>query len=81
MYILTPAILEKISNLESHFGKDINLSFINEKLYIYIETGKDNFEPDIYKSAIQDNPASRILRDLNALIDLAKAVDMVNPKI
>lgn len=80
MYILTPALLEKISNLEKHFGKAINLSFIYEKLYICIETVKDNFEPDLYKSAITDNPAFKILRDLNALIDLAKILDLTNIK-
>lgn len=81
MYILTPAILEKISNLEKYFGKNISISFIARKMYVYIKTGKDNFEPDLYKSAIQDNPASKILRDFNSLIDLAKVVDMTNPKI
>lgn len=51
-YILTPALMEKILNLNDKIKKkinqDISLSFINSKLYIAVPLSTDLFEPRIF---------------------------------
>ena len=80
MYILTPLFLEKIANLTKNFGDDIKINFKNSKIYIHIEGKYDHFEPDIYKSAITNNPAKNILDEINALLDIVEVL-VLNSKI
>ncbi|MDU7070849.1 DUF3137 domain-containing protein [Campylobacter ureolyticus] len=80
MYILTPIFLEKIANLTKNFGDNIKINFKNSKIYIHIEGKYDHFEPDIYKSAITNNPAKNILDEINALLDIVEIL-VLNSKI
>ena len=80
MYILTPLFLEKIASLTKNFGDNIKINFKNSKIYIYIEGKYDHFEPDIYKSAITNNPAKNILDEINALLDIVEIL-VLNSKI
>ncbi|WP_269493205.1 DUF3137 domain-containing protein [Campylobacter ureolyticus] len=80
MYILTPLFLEKIANLTKIFGDSIKINFKNSKIYIHIEGKYDHFEPDIYKSAITNNPAKNILDEINALLDIVEVL-ILNSKI
>ncbi|MCZ6172930.1 DUF3137 domain-containing protein [Campylobacter ureolyticus] len=80
MYILTPLFLEKIANLTKNFGDNIKINFKNSKIYIHIEGKYDHFEPDIYKSAITNNPAKNILDEINALLDIIEVL-VLNSKI
>ncbi|GEM_PF-3033108 len=80
MYILTPLFLEKIANLTKNFGDNIKINFKNSKIYIHIEGKYDHFEPDIYKSAITNNPAKNILDEINALLDIVEVL-VLNSKI
>lgn len=80
MYILTPLFLEKIANLTKIFGDSIKINFKNSKIYIHIEGKYDHFEPDIYKSAITNNPAKNILDEINALLDIVEIL-VLNSKI
>jgi hypothetical protein len=49
---MTPALMEKILNLNDKIKKkinqDISLSFINSKLYIAVPLSTDLFEPRIF---------------------------------
>ena len=80
MYILTPLFLEKIANLTKNFGDNIKINFKNSKIYIHIDGKYDHFEPDIYKSAITNNPAKNILDEINALLDIVEIL-VLNSKI
>ncbi|WP_156847491.1 DUF3137 domain-containing protein [Campylobacter ureolyticus] len=80
MYILTPLFLEKITNLTKNFVDNIKINFKNSKIYIHIEGKYDHFEPDIYKSAITNNPAKNILDEINALLDIVEIL-VLNSKI
>lgn len=80
MYILTPLFLEKIANLTKNFGDNIKINFKNSKIYIHIDGKYDHFEPDIYKSAITNNPAKNILDEINALLDIVEVL-VLNSKI
>lgn len=75
MYILTPLFLEKIANLTKSFGDNIKINFKNSKIHIHIEGKYDHFEPDIYKSAITNNPAKNILDEIKALFDTIKVLN------
>ncbi|NLY03629.1 MAG: DUF3137 domain-containing protein [Campylobacter sp.] len=54
-YILSPNFLEQILKLREVFKCPINLAFLDSKIYIYIEFGKDSFEPSISKTLVGDH--------------------------
>ncbi|MBP3206881.1 MAG: DUF3137 domain-containing protein [Campylobacter sp.] len=52
MYIFSPAFMKRILELKKwHLDCPINMSFVGNKIYIFIDTGRDNFEPDINTNA------------------------------
>lgn len=55
MYILSPALMKRILSLKWHLNFPISISFVGSKIYIFIDTGKDNFEPNIDISAIKSD--------------------------
>lgn len=75
-YILTPSLMEKILNLRSLFNVPLNLAFIDNKIYIYIEFGKDSFEPDVRQSLIGEN--SLLLRYKAEILALLNIVNELN---
>lgn len=80
-YILTPNLMENILKLRNLFKSPLNLAFLNNKIYIYIEFGKDSFEPDIKKSLVGDD--SLILRykaEILALLNIINELKL-NRKI
>ncbi|MCR8685416.1 DUF3137 domain-containing protein [Campylobacter ureolyticus] len=73
-YLLTPAFMERVLNLQSVFNCEINISFIKTKIYIAINKGFDSFEADINKPIVKQDPAKVILDDLNALFGIVKVL-------
>lgn len=75
-YILTPNLMENILKLRNLFKSPLNLAFLNNKIYIYIEFGKDSFEPDIKKSLVGDD--SLILRYKAEILALLNIINELN---
>ncbi|MSN96245.1 DUF3137 domain-containing protein [Campylobacter sp. FMV-PI01] len=78
MYLLSPSLMEKIYNLSKRFNNPINVSFIKTKIYISINVGRDSFEPDITKNIKINNPARKIISDLNSILDIVNALNLDN---
>ena len=51
-YILSPALMTHIVNLTNRFGRDIQLSFVNSKVYIALQTSQNFFNPSFLESAL-----------------------------
>ena len=47
-YILTPHFMEKLLFLDKKYNDKINFSFINNKLYISIDTRRDTFDIKLF---------------------------------
>lgn len=78
MYILTPAFMEKILNLYFIMRAPISISFVESRVYIAIERGFDSFEPNINKNIVTKNLAFEIKKDINAILDIIKILNLNN---
>ena len=80
MYILSPAFMKRLLDLKRRLNFPISVSFVGDKIYIFLDTGKDNFEPDIDKSVLHANPALTIKRELSHFLSIVKTLNL-NTKI
>ncbi|MDA3048842.1 DUF3137 domain-containing protein [Campylobacter sp. JMF_02 ED1] len=76
MYILSPAFMKRLLDLKRRLNFPISVSFAGDKIYIFLDTGKDNFEPDIDKSVLRANPAFTIKRELSHFLSIVKTLNL-----
>ena len=80
MYVLTPALMEKILSLKQLVKSDISLSFKQNKIYIAIARGADSFEPSLDQPILNARIAKDIKADLDAMLQIVKILKL-NEKI
>ena len=80
MYVLTPALMEKILSLRQLVKSDISLSFKQNKIYIAIARGADSFEPSLDQPILNARIAKDIKADLDAMLQIVKILKL-NEKI
>ena len=80
MYVLTPALMEKILSLKQLVKSDISLSFKQNKIYIAIARGTDSFEPSLDQPILNARIAKDIKADLDAMLQIVKILKL-NEKI
>ena len=80
MYVLTPALMEKILFLKQLVKSDISLSFKQNKIYIAIARGADSFEPSLDQPILNARIAKDIKADLDAMLQIVKILKL-NEKI
>ncbi|PSM53030.1 DUF3137 domain-containing membrane protein [Campylobacter blaseri] len=76
MYILSPALMERINSLSNHMKCPLRISFIDGYIFIAIENNINNFEPDIHKSVITTNQAEKIKKDLEKILDIVNVLSL-----
>ena len=80
MYVLTPALMEKILSLKQLVKSNISLSFKQNKIYIAIARGADSFEPSLDQPILNARIAKNIKADLDAMLQIVKILKL-NEKI
>lgn len=80
MYILSPALMRRILHFERRVKFPISISFVGTKIYIFIQTNKDNFEPNINKSVFKYDPAKEIKEELSHMLSIVRILKL-NRKI
>ena len=80
MYVLTPALIEKILSLKQLVKSNISLSFKQNKIYIAIARGADSFEPSLDQPILNARIAKDIKVDLDAMLQIVKILKL-NEKI
>nr|WP_315009748.1 DUF3137 domain-containing protein [uncultured Campylobacter sp.] len=80
MYVLTPALMEKILSLKQLVKSNISLSFKQNKIYIAIARGADSFEPSLDQPILNARIAKDIKTDLDAMLQIVKILKL-NEKI
>ncbi|MDA3075890.1 DUF3137 domain-containing protein [Campylobacter sp. JMF_04 NA10] len=78
MYILSPAFMQRLTQLRQIFNSPIIVSFFKSKIYIFIDTKKDSFEPNIDISATQT--ATTIIKEFTNFLSIVKILNL-NTKI
>ena len=56
-YILTPNLMEKLLNMRKFFGVSCDFCFIENKIYAYINLGRDSFEANLKIPLTGENSA------------------------
>ncbi|MBR7046968.1 MAG: DUF3137 domain-containing protein, partial [Campylobacter sp.] len=78
MYVLTPALMDRILELKKIMKCPISLSFLYDRIFIKIDKGYDSFEPDLNKSIISTNIARHIKIELDAMFNIVKILKLNN---
>lgn len=75
-YILTPAMMERILNLNSKSAETISLSFIDSKMYIAFPLSTNYFEPPIHNTLLTPNLLTEDLSVVQFMHDIVQDLDL-----
>ncbi len=75
-YILTPAMMEKISDLNERSAYCVSLSFINSSLYIAFPLDNNYFEPPVFKTLLKPDLLDNDMNILTFMFGIIKELDL-----
>ena len=79
-YALTPLLMQRLTEVYLRLGSQINAVLREDKIYVAIETWRDNFEPRIDCSLKQDATMALYVDEIGALVDIVSELNL-NRKI
>ena len=79
-YALTPLLMQRLTEIYLRLGSQINAVMKEDKIYVAIETWRDNFEPRIDCSLKQDATIALYVDEIGALVDIVSELNL-NRKI
>lgn len=75
-YILTPALMERLCQLNSRSKYTISLSFIETRLYIAFPLDKDYFEPPVFRSLLDLRSVNEDAELIKFMYDIIQELDL-----
>jgi hypothetical protein len=75
-YILTPAMMERLCQLDSKSKYTISVSFIDNQMYIAFPLDKDYFEPPLYKSLLDQKSIGEDLDVIRFMYGIVQELDL-----
>lgn len=75
-YLLTPALMEKLIELDRKFPGQITLSFLDSKVIIAIPDSKNHFETSIWQSQLNNNSIFQEFHTLSALLGIVDDLNL-----
>ena len=75
-YILTPAMMEKISELNDRSAYCVSLSFINSSVYIAFPLDHNYFEPPVFKTLLKPDLLDEDMNILSFMFGIIKELDL-----
>lgn len=79
-YALTPLLMQRLTEIYLRLGSQINAVLREDKIYVAIETWRDNFEPRIDCSLKQDATIELYVDEIGALVSIVSELNL-NRKI
>jgi len=77
-YILTPSLMEKIKNLTNNISGKLLFCFVDNKLHIGLQNGKDSFEHSIYKQIDEEKVTNEIQKDIKLITNFVDELSLDN---
>ena len=77
-YILTPSLMEKIKSVTSKVDGKLLLCFIDNKLHVGLQNGKDSFEPSIWKKINEAEVLESISKDIKLITQFVDELNLDN---
>lgn len=75
-YILTPAMMERINELNQRSAYTVSLSFINSSMYIAFPLAKNYFEAPVFKTLLKPDLLDDDLSVLNFMYGIVQELDL-----
>jgi hypothetical protein len=75
-YILTPAMMERLNELNKRCSYTISLSFIGSCIFIAFPLSKDYFEPPVHKSLLTSNSLNEDTEVIRFMYGIIKDLDL-----
>jgi len=75
-YILTPAMMERILNLNHQTKYNISLSFIESRMYIGFPLNRNYFEAPVFKSLLNPETVNEDIATIKFMYDIVKELDL-----
>jgi hypothetical protein len=75
-YILSPSLMERILSFKKQTNKNIQLSFIDSRLYVTVPYSKPLFEPKLFGNMINFQDIQEYHKDLNLVIGIAEDLNL-----
>lgn len=75
-YILTPALMERIGDLNKRSAYTVSLSFIDSRMYIAFPLDHNYFEPPLFKTLINPELLTADINILNFMCDIIRELDL-----
>ena len=77
-YILTPSLMEKIKKLASSIQGKLLFCFIDNKLHIGLQNGKDSFEHSIFSEINEEKVTNEIAQDIKIITNFVDELSLDN---
>ncbi len=75
-YILSPALMERITKFKQKSGSRISMSFVGSKVYIAIPFAKNLFEPKVFSTIMDFKPVKEFFDDFALMIDIVEDLNL-----
>ena len=77
-YILTPALMQKIKTLNDSINGCLLFCFIDNKLHVGLQNGKDSFEHSIFKAINEQEILENVSKDIKLITSFVDELDLDN---
>lgn len=77
-YILTPSLMERIKKLTNSVSGRLLFCFIDSKLHIGLQNGKDSFEHSIFKKIDEEKITNEISQDIKLITNFVDELSLDN---
>lgn len=77
-YILTPVLMEKITNLTNNISGKLLFCFIDNQLHVGVQNNKDSFEHGIFTKIKKEEVMDDILQDIKLITDFVDELSLDN---
>ena len=75
-YILSPSLMERILDFKNQTKKDIQMSFVDNKLFVVVPYRKNLFEPKLFGNIVDFNHIQEYYNDLVLILDLVDTLNL-----
>lgn len=77
-YVLTPSIMEKIKELNNKVYGKLLFCFVNNKLHVGLHSGKNLFEPKLYKKIDIEKNHAKAIEEIKTITHFVDILDLDN---
>ncbi len=77
-YLLTPHFIDKIKTLRNQLNSNMMLGFLDNRLHVAIDNGKDSFEWNVLKPIDEKEISDLITKDIKIITDFVDELNLDN---